>query len=332
MERVDCCVCGSKRKRDYVTTWDRSHGQPGEFTFEKCLGCGHVYLDPRPTQTEIAAYYPDTYKEYATTVDDEPNLFLRLNRQYGMAKRCAVITKQMQPGRLLDVGCGTGLFLDAMRRRGWQVEGEDMTPTAVRFARERFGLNVFEGTLEAANYPSNTFDAVTMWNVIEHVPDPPATLQECARILRPGGIIVMATPNVHAFDAHIFGRFWALWEAPRHFNVFSPDSLGRVLTNAGYESIASSSIVGTWFGTVTSLQYIWEDMRHAHLAPGVGDRPFWDMGPLFQVARAIAFPYNWLTDRFGAGSTMVVTAVRSTSHVDADPPDFLARQTVSSGS
>jgi 2-polyprenyl-3-methyl-5-hydroxy-6-metoxy-1,4-benzoquinol methylase len=320
MERVRCCVCGSKESSQYVQAWDRSHGQPGTFTFVRCRGCGHVYLDPRPTQQEIGQYYPESYKEYTTRIDDEPNPFIRWNRQYGMAKRCRAVTNRRPPGRLLDVGCGTGLYMDAMRKRGWEVWGEDMTPIAVRFARERFGLDVFEGTLEQAAYPDAHFDVVTLWNVIEHVPDPPATLREIARILRPGGLVVMGTPNVDALDAHVFGRYWALWEAPRHFNVFSPETLGRVLRQEGFDAVTSESIVGTWFGTITSLQYIWEERRGTQLEPGFGDRPYWDTKLPMQALRALALPYNWLTDRLGAGSTMVVCADRVADRERVTPP------------
>lgn len=285
-----------------------------------------MYLNPRPTQDEIHAYYPDTYKEYSTEIEAEPNPFVRWNRRYGMAKRCRVVTgRRSRPGRLLDVGCGKGLFLDAMRRRGWEVAGVDFTPAAVSIARERFGLDVFEGTFEQAKYPNASFDVVTLWNVIEHVPDPPATIREIGRVLRPGGLVVMATPNADAFDARLFGRYWALWEAPRHFNVFTPATLGRLFEANGFGSVTAQSIVSTWFGFVTSLQYIWEERRGVELVPGEGRRPFWDTMLPFQALRALVLPYNWLTDRVGAGSTMVVCADRLPTGV-APPPEFLTRR------
>lgn len=310
LESVSCAVCGSSRHRVRVVNHDRSHGQPGEFTYVACRDCGHVYLNPRPDQAAIHAYYPATYKEYAIAVDDEPDRFLRANRQYGLTRRCDVITRRRPPGRLLDVGCGTGLLMNAMRHRGWDVEGVDFTPDAVRAARERFGLPVVEGTLESARFPSASFDAAVLWNVIEHVPDPAATIAEVARVLRPGGLIVMATPNVDAFDARIFGRHWALWEAPRHFNLFSPTTLGRVCERHGFERVTAESVVGTWFGLITSLQYVWEDRMGVRLRPGDGERPFWDTGLPFQALRALALPYTLLADRLAAGSTMVVCADR----------------------
>ncbi|HEV8638143.1 MAG TPA: class I SAM-dependent methyltransferase [Chloroflexota bacterium] len=309
MERVSCCVCGSSDARDYVCTWDRSHGLPGAFRFVKCRGCGHVYLNPRPSQEEIGRYYPETYKEYLMGLE-EPGAFVRWNRRYGLAKRCRVITRRRRPGRLLDVGCGAGVLMDAMRRRGWEVQGVDVTPAAVRIARERYGLDAVEGTLEGAGFPSGHFDALTLWNVIEHVPDPPATLREAARVLRPGGLIVMATPNVDALDARVFGERWALWEAPRHFNIFSPASLGLLLRASGFGNATSESVVGTWFGFATSLQYLWEERRGFRPVPGDGARPYWDTRLPMQALRALALPYTWLADRLGAGSAMVVCADR----------------------
>jgi SAM-dependent methyltransferase len=324
LERVSCCVCGASDTREYVRTWDRSHGLPGAFTFVKCRGCGHVYLSPRPSRAEIGRYYPETYKEYVMGAE-KPGAFVRLNRRYGLAKRCRVITRRRRPGRLLDVGCGAGVLLDAMRRRGWEVRGVDLTPAAVRIARQRYGLDVVEGTLEEAGFPSGHFDAVTLWNVIEHVPDPPATIREAARVLRPGGLLVMATPNVDALDARLFGPRWALWEAPRHFNLFSPASLGLLLRASGFGGVTSESVVGTWFGLATSLQYLWEERHGFRPAPGDGARPFWDTRLPLQALRALALPYTWLADRVGAGSAMVVCADRVAPAPLARPPSFLAR-------
>ena len=324
MEHASCCVCGSSDARAYVRTWDRSHGLPGEFTFLKCRGCGHVYLSPRPDQAEIGRYYPETYKEYVMGTE-KPGAFVRINRRYGLAKRCRVITRRRRPGRLLDVGCGVGVLMDAMRRRGWEVQGVDVTPSAVRIARARFGLDVIEGALEEAGFPDERFDAVTLWNVIEHVPDPPSTLREVARVLRPGGLLVLATPNVDALDARLFRQRWALWEAPRHFNLFSPASLGALLRGSGFAGVTSESLVGTWFGLATSLQYLWEERRGFRPVPGDGGRPYWDTRLPLQALRAVALPYTWLADRLGAGSAMVVCADRVETPVRAPPPAFLAR-------
>jgi len=303
-------VCGSGRNRPYVRTWDRSHGQPGEFTFVACRGCGHVYLNPRPTQTEITAYYPETYKEYVGPVEHEASALVRANRAWGMRKRVRLFTSRMKPGRFLDVGCGSGALMAAMRDQGWEVHGEDTTPAAVRLAREHFGLDVFQGTLEEANYPDAHFDAVVLWNVIEHVPDPPATLREVARVTRPGGIVVMATPNVDSFEAHIFGSRWALWEAPRHFNVFSPRTMDRVLEQTGWRSLGHTSQIGTWFALATSVQYALEERRGWRPKPADPERVYWEGTAVAQLARLAAVPYTWLTDKLGEGSTMIVCAER----------------------
>ena len=124
-------------------------------------------------------------------------------------------------GRLLDVGCGSGEWLTLMKNHGWRVEGVDFDENAVRVARER-GLEVHCGSLEEQRFPNDTFNAVTLNHVIEHVPDPVRTLTECARILKPGGRLILFTPNVSSLSHRIFRQDWRGLEPPRHLHLFSP--------------------------------------------------------------------------------------------------------------
>jgi len=310
LEYVSCCLCGQVASCTYARVRDRLHGHPGEFTFVRCRGCGHVYLSPRPTHEELAAHYPDTYAAYAGAIEDEPNPFVRWNRAYGMAKRCRAVTRRVPRGRLLDVGCGTGVFLDAMRRRGWDVRGVEPTAAAARIARERFDLDVLVGTLEEAAYPSGHFDAVTLWYVIEHVPNPSATIAEIARVLRPGGLALMSAPNLDALDRPLFGTCWAGWDPPRHFNIFSARSLGRLLERHGFAAVRAQSLMNTWLGLALGLQFRWEQWRGIDPTPEYRRRHKWDVMLPMQALRLLALPYTWLADRLGAGTMIVVSATR----------------------
>ena len=138
-------------------------------------------------------------------------------------------------GRLLDVGCGSGAWLSDMRGLGWQVSGLDFDANAVAVAMRR-GLDVHIGSLEAQNYPDESFDAITLNHVIEHLPDPVATLSECHRILKVGGELMLFTPNTASFGHRLFKEFWRGLEPPRHLHLFCPGSIRAILLVAGFSN------------------------------------------------------------------------------------------------
>ena len=139
-----------------------------------------------------------------------------------------------QPGgKLLDVGCGSGERLEKMRRLGWTVSGIDFDAEAVRVARDR-GLDVSCGTIPGTWFPTEAFDAVTMNHVIEHVPHPIELLEECNRILKPGGKVVLTTPNSSCWGHKLFEEHWRGLEPPRHLHVFCPSSIEQTLRRAGF--------------------------------------------------------------------------------------------------
>ncbi len=138
------------------------------------------------------------------------------------------------PGRLLDVGAGSGKFLYEMRGRGWEVEGLDADPQAAKAAGERYGVRVRACGLAEARFPSCSFDAITLNHVLEHLPDPVALLRECERVLRPGGRLVGITPNADSWGHGRFGRNWRGLEPPRHLHVFNPRSLAACAGKAGF--------------------------------------------------------------------------------------------------
>jgi 2-polyprenyl-3-methyl-5-hydroxy-6-metoxy-1,4-benzoquinol methylase len=147
-------------------------------------------------------------------------------------------------GRLLDVGCGSGEWLSVMKNLGWEVEGLDFDENAVRVARQT-GLNVHCGALEDQRFPDGSFDAVTLNHVIEHVPDPVKTLKECARILKKGGKLVLATPNSASLSHRLFKNDWRGLEPPRHLHIFSPSSMRRALRIAGMRNVLIQPVIAT---------------------------------------------------------------------------------------
>jgi 2-polyprenyl-3-methyl-5-hydroxy-6-metoxy-1,4-benzoquinol methylase len=146
------------------------------------------------------------------------------------------------PARLLDVGCGNGDLLVRMRLLGWDVEAVELDPIAVRTARTR-GLEVRQGELQSQQYPADSFDAITMAHLIEHVYDPPRLVREAHRILKPGGTLVILTPNSESLGAHLYGQDWRGWEPPRHLQIFNVDNLRVTLECSSLVQINVSAIV-----------------------------------------------------------------------------------------
>jgi 2-polyprenyl-3-methyl-5-hydroxy-6-metoxy-1,4-benzoquinol methylase len=161
-----------------------------------------------------------------------------------MLDRSAMYLYPRANGRLLDVGCGSGDLLQKMQELGWRAEGVDFDAAAVENARGR-GLSVNLGTLEDQNYPDNHFDSVTMGNLIEHVHKPRELLCESRRILKPGGRLVVLTPNINSLGHRIFKDSWRGLESPRHLHLFSPWSLCRLAKEAGFKTIQIQSSSGT---------------------------------------------------------------------------------------
>jgi 2-polyprenyl-3-methyl-5-hydroxy-6-metoxy-1,4-benzoquinol methylase len=137
-------------------------------------------------------------------------------------------------GRILDVGCAYGWFLEAARERGWATGGVEVEEATARVAREA-GLDVTVGTLGDAGYPDASFDVIGLWDVLEHVPDTDGFLAECRRVLRPGGILAVQSPNVRSVMARLMKDDWSWLLLPHHVYHFTPSSMRRTLAKRGFE-------------------------------------------------------------------------------------------------
>jgi 2-polyprenyl-3-methyl-5-hydroxy-6-metoxy-1,4-benzoquinol methylase len=267
-----CPACGAEGRFIHRNLPDRLFGAPGRWNVKKCMGskCGLAWPDPMPLADEIFKAYYQYYTHAAQNFDDSPGtlkrLFWRMKKGYLASNygydpgTGSIVTKwlgrllylfpvrrsgveieirrlhSVPNGRLLDIGCGAGEWLMAMRERGWEVEGIDFDEKAVRAARKN-GLNVSLGSLEQQNFADNRFDALTLNHVIEHVPDPAGTLKECRRILKSNGKLFIATPNIESWGHALFKEHWRGLEPPRHLHIMSPSALNRLLHDAGFERI-----------------------------------------------------------------------------------------------
>ena len=227
----------------------------------RCTACGLAYTLPRPRPAEIESYYPeDTYVPYQEDPLPPTTLGQRLGARLDVARFSVGLRlggfrelTRTRPGRLLDVGCGRGDVAGWFVGRGWQVAGVEPSEKAAKQAAKR-GVEVHRGTLDDAPWEPASFDAVTFNHVLEHVPDPRATLRRAAALLRPGGFLVVSAPNFGAWQRRAFDASWFALDLPRHLQHFDRNSLPPMVAESGLDPIdvRTSSLLP---GLVLSVQY-----------------------------------------------------------------------------
>ncbi len=270
MEQVPCNVCGGNDTRCLT--------ECGEFRIVRCQRCGLVYLNPRPAPAELASLYADYHARGGETEASWDRLMGRIYRE--SAGLLHAWRNGARPGRLLDVGCGYGAFVTAMREEGWDAEGLDVSSRVVEVA-VRKGRPVRQGTLDGLQGAEGTYDAITMFYVLEHLPDPMGALRKVALLLVPGGILLIRIPHTSPIVRLLapIGLGGTLYDPPYHLYDFSPAVLRDMLRRTGFVDIRTlpgrptvpsrlgARIASTLFGALASGLYALT--RGAVLLPGV---------------------------------------------------------------
>ena len=216
-----CPLCGGAGPRRLFSARDLNARLSDEsFTVVRCR-CSMAFLSPAPV---------DPSRHYASDYEPHRDLGDGTRRRKGSQRLRRL--ELLVPGRLLDVGCGSGFDLLAMRDRGWQVAGVEMNAQAAGRARAQ-GLDVRAGGLDEARFPDGAFEAVTLFHVLEHLLDPVAIAREVARVLRPGGVMLAQVPNFGGMGARLFREYWYELDVPRHVNFFTPSTARRLVSGAG---------------------------------------------------------------------------------------------------
>lgn len=267
--RPRCPLCASSGRLLYEEVGDPLFGVAGSWRLVRCNNalCRLLWQNPMVVAEDIHRAYARYYTHRADAWPAGPSPAERL---YAAAfdfldRRHVRLTHLAQerrlagngyldglpPGRLLDVGCGSGEFLHKLRGRGWQVAGSEIDAEAVRIAAARYGIEVAQGKLQAAGFSPASFDAVTVRHVVEHLHDPAALLRQCWRLLRPGGRLVAVTPNAESLGHAVYGRHWRGLEQPRHLCIHTADSLAELARLGG---VAPASVRSTAQGMAYLLQ------------------------------------------------------------------------------
>ncbi len=247
-----CGICGGNEGEFMFAATDVNfHTTDESFSIVRCTSCGVAQTLPQPPAGVLDRYYPPPY--YPTGGFD-PGYYRRRVRPAQLAK-LAIVRRFRSSGRLLDVGCGAGFFVREASREGFSAEGIEFSHDAVEFGRREGAGNLTEGDFLDAHYTEGSFDIVTLWHVLEHLPRPVATLKKIRGLLAPGGLLVIAVPNFNSIQAGVFRARWYHLEVPRHLYHFSPAALRNLLEKEGFDVRAEyqRSPEHNWAGILGSI-------------------------------------------------------------------------------
>jgi SAM-dependent methyltransferase len=270
-----CPVCAAGSHTSLYVSGDWLYRVPGEFKLVRCNECAVVYLQDRPDSQSLKLYYPDdAYYAYGRRGSHElfartnrlasiwyaikrgilahrynykhlgswkhlsflthlPLLWPLINRATFQLK--VLLHEYVENGSLLEVGCGSGAYLDLMRALGWKrVVGVDFSAKAVKMATDTLGLEVYCGELNEVGLEPDSFDAVSLSHTLEHVPDPVTFLCDVRRVMKPGARLAIIVPNVESLSSRVYADYWLALEPPRHLVNFNRRGLATALERAGF--------------------------------------------------------------------------------------------------
>ena len=214
------------------------------FSVFKCPECGFAFTQDFPAESEIGIYYDDP--EYISHTDSHKGI---INSLYHQARKIALRSKTgfvskyapASTGTLLDIGCGTGYFLNAMRQKKWVVTGIEKSEQTRIYAHDKFGLNIQDSDY-LFDIPANTKDVITLWHVLEHLEKLNETMESLHRILKDNGTLFIALPNKESADACYYKENWAAYDVPRHLWHFSPADFELFANKHNFELIRTKGM------------------------------------------------------------------------------------------
>lgn len=267
LETATCEICGSSLYNPYITQAKELYNNlDAYFNIVRCTNCTHVFTNPRPTLESIGVFYPDTAGYYVYdslkplkgTFGDKINwsiltenfsfpkrdtvspvhrlLGKMLYRLRARGIRCRHIPQYKSGGKVLDLGCANGNYLMFLKNLGFHdLYGIEINEQCVRQAHELGLTQVQQGKLTELNYQENFFDYIHMSMVLEHSHHPKALLENVFKLLKPNGQLILSVPNIHGFEAKVFGRYFYGLQVPEHLHHFHSKTITTILKNTGFQ-------------------------------------------------------------------------------------------------
>ncbi|MCG8386412.1 MAG: class I SAM-dependent methyltransferase [Cytophagales bacterium] len=234
-EKIKVCpVCGSHSFVNYLTCKDHSISQE-DFTITQCTHCSFLFTNPRPTTARLPRYYQSQdYISHKDKATNPINLAYKLARHFTLRSKIKLVHKYQHRGHIIDIGCGTGHFLQQARRAGWNTTGVEPDAGARAIASELLGNTIYASLDDLGDH---SFNMITLWHVLEHVPDLNSYISTLKKLLTDSGTIFVAVPNHKSYDATHYQEHWAAYDVPRHLYHFDQHTLAKLFEKHQFKII-----------------------------------------------------------------------------------------------
>lgn len=251
----NCPICSNNDFSKVYSCKDHSTSKES-FTIVNCNACNFTFTNPRPEDESLDKYYLS--ENYISHTNSKTNLFEKLYqivRKIAIKQKLSLLNKFSNSKIHLDIGCGTGDFLNACKAVGYKAKGIEPSDIARNKAIEHFDLDVSKNT-DLSQFENKEFETISMWHVLEHISKLNDTVKHFARILKEEGIVIIAVPNLKSWDANYYKEYWAAWDVPIHLWHFSKNSINKLFEKHGFTLIKTKPMIfDSFYVSVLSEEY-----------------------------------------------------------------------------
>jgi len=252
----ECPICKSSSFESFLICKDYTQSHEN-FKIVTCTNCGFKLTNPRPDIIEVEKYYQsESYISHSNTNKGLINKLYQLVRNLTLKKKLKLITflNKNSSGKVLDIGCGTGMFLKICKENNWETFGTEPDEKTRIFAIENSKTEIKQNIF--TDYESQKFDIITMWHVFEHIHDLNKNIERIKELMNTNSFLIIAVPNCDSYDAKIYKQYWAAYDVPRHLSHFNLKSLNNLIKAHGMSLVKTKGMLfDTFYISLLSTKY-----------------------------------------------------------------------------